>query len=190
MWANWHTAFFVLVRASSLIKGDAGPQTLQQVGGRRPAHPEILAGSTPKFGSAPRLLRGGAGLLVGVEPGSTPEEPGSPPAEPGSPPAEPGSPPAEPGSPLLFLFLFLRSPAPHLGSPAPGVGSRAPPRGAGLLSAEPRSPTRGRVGATSSRIHVTAARGRAVGRPRGAGHRQWSRAPRRARRALHADRQP
>ena len=27
------TAFFVLLRAYSLIKGDAGPQTLQQVGG-------------------------------------------------------------------------------------------------------------------------------------------------------------
>lgn len=29
-------AFFVLLRASSLIKGDAGPQTLRQGGGRRP----------------------------------------------------------------------------------------------------------------------------------------------------------
>ena len=55
-------------------------------------HPKT-PGSTPKFGSAPRLLRGGAGLLFGVEPGATPEEPGSS--------------HEESGSSLLFCFLFF-----------------------------------------------------------------------------------
>ena len=65
--------------------------------------------------------------------------------------------------------------------PGSTPGSRAPLGGA----AEPDARTCRRH---QQRSHVTAARGRAVGRPRGAGHRQWSRASRRARRALHPDR--
>ena len=93
-------------------------------------------------------------------------------------PNQPGSTPKCPAPPL-------GSPAPHVGSPA---GSRRLPPGkpgSPPGSRLPRRRSRGAepdVGATSSRSHVTAAHRRAVGRPRGPGHRQWSRAARQSRR--------
>ena len=139
------------------------------------------AGSPRNFG---RLLSTGRSPPPRGEPGSSGVEPrafwgGA--SQPGSPPktrlgsSAPSSgwsrapPQGSSRAPLL------RSRAPHLRSRAPHLRSRAPP----LRPAEPGSSRRSRGARRwrhhSSRSHVTAARGRAVGRPRGAGHRQWCR---------------
>ena len=147
-------------------------------------HPKPPAGSTPKFGSAPRLP-------AGVEPGSPTR---------GSP-APPGLPPIYPGGLLsvscVTHYSFVRSFVPPIGEPrlptlSPTLGSRgARPGpcewypGAQLASsplggAEERSPRRWRHQQPS---HVSHSRQRTIrlGRPRGAGNPQWSRAARQAR---------
>ena len=128
------------------------------------AHIQFVC-SLHRFALFPRLSQKFWPAPLGGEPGSPGREGGAglPSGGDGHFGMEPGSTggarlhPKPPGSTPKFVSAPLMWGA----RLHPGRICRAPLGG--------RSPTHGRVGATSSRSHVTAARGRAVGRPCGAG---------------------